>query len=175
MAKTKANAKVKTKSAATSKDYYEQNNLKNARTNGGYTEVVQNLTKCPFCDLKSKYFVAEESKLVLTVNLFPYIDGHMLIIPKRHVEAFDELTDLEWKQLKKLITIGKKIIKEHFGVTGVNFLYRQGNNSGISLGHLHFHLIPTPKIILNPTYTEIKETPLETAERLRKTCAKLKK
>ena len=153
-----------------STDYYAQENLVNARKSGKYSEVMASLKKCPFCDLKSKYFVLEKSKVVLTVNLFPYIDGHMLIIPKRHIETFGDITALEWKQINELVSVAEKVLKERFNIPGYNFLYRQGNISGSSLGHVHFHIIPTPKIILVPEYQQINVTPLDLAEQLRNLC-----
>lgn len=155
-----------------STDYYAQENLVNARKTGKYSEVMASLTKCPFCDLKSKYFVFEKTKVVLTVNLFPYIDGHLLIIPKRHIESFDKITKLEWRQINELVSVAEKVLKEHFNIPGYNFLYRQGNISGSSLGHVHFHIIPTPQIILVPEYQQINLAPLDAAEKLRNLCHK---
>lgn len=164
------------------RDYYSSDIQKNARKSARYDDVTRNLTKCPFCDLKAKYFVKELSGSVLTMNLFPYIDGHMMIIPKRHVESFELLNNKEWSEFKKLIDVGIKLIKSELGIENTNTLYRQGGkNSGASLGHLHVHLLPITagfmtyekqRFIYN--FLDVKHTPIEMAERLRKACQKLK-
>ena len=157
-------------------DYYSHKLQKGARTSGKYDEVMASLTKCPLCDLKNKYILLEMEKIVLTMNLFPYIDGHLMIIPRRHMEKISEMKAKEWGVVKKLLDKGVKIIKAEFGIEAVNFLYREGSKSGASLGHLHFHLIPTPPGFVTTyngqgiswNYQNLKYTPLEMAERLRK-------
>ncbi|HLB51421.1 hypothetical protein A3F07_02540 [candidate division WWE3 bacterium RIFCSPHIGHO2_12_FULL_38_15] len=157
-------------------DYYSQEIQKRARTSGKYNEIMANLTKCPLCDLKEKYILLEMEEIVLTVNLFPYIDGHLMIIPRRHMEKISELKAKEWTVVKKLLDIGVNIIKAEFGTEAVNILYREGQKSGASLGHLHFHLIPTPEGFVTTingqgiswNYQKLDYTPLEIAERLRK-------
>ena len=148
-------------------DYYDQDFLKNARVSGKYDEVMQSLTKCPFCDLKSKYVISEERDFVLTVSLFPYIDGHLLIIPRGHKEKFTDISPEEWAQVNSLIKKGMDLLKKLMGVSNVNVLYREGKKSGASLGHLHFHIIPCDTIILQPQYQEVKLSPLEMAEKFR--------
>ena len=126
-------------------DYYSHDIQKDARTSGKYTEVMANLTKCPLCDLKRKYILLEKEEIALTMNLFPYIDGHMMIIPKRHIEKIAGLRVREWNIVKKLLDIGISAIKAEFGFEAVNFLYREGAKSGASLGHLHFQDIRIKK------------------------------
>jgi len=44
-----------------------------------YENLCKGLTKCPLCDLRKKYIISEGRKMVLTTNLYPYIDGHLMI------------------------------------------------------------------------------------------------
>lgn len=148
----------------------------NPRVGDWYDRVVGSLDKCVFCDLKDKYIIAEESEMVLSVNLFPYLDGHLLIIPRRHIERFKELTDKEWHAVYRLTALGIDLLKHGFGIEDSNIVYREGGiGSGKSLGHLHFHIMPCVPGFLDRnergifyTYQELKLTPLEVAERLRK-------
>jgi len=149
--------------------------VSNPRVSDWYNRVVSSLDKCVFCDLKDKYIITEENGLALTVNLFPYIDGHLLIIPRRHIERFSEITPQEWTTVHSLITLGVDLLKQGFGMEDSNILYREGGvGSGKSLGHLHFHIMPCVPGFLDRnekgiyyTYQELKLTPLAIARKLK--------
>jgi dCMP deaminase len=152
--------------------------MANPRVSDWYDRVVSSLDKCVFCDLKAKYIVAEESGMVLAVNLFPYVDGHLLIIPRRHIEKFCELTLDEWVAVRRLTLLGMDLLKRGFDTENSNVLYREGGvGSGKSLGHLHLHIMPcVPGFLARNekgifyTYQELKLASLEIAERLRALC-----
>lgn len=152
------------------KDYYDQEFLKTARVEGKYDEVMKSLKKCPFCDLKSKYLLVEENDFVLSVSLFPYIEGHLLIIPREHKEKLSDIGSEEWLQVYSLAKKGMDLLRKYAGVKNINFLYREGKKSGASLGHIHFHIIPSDIPLLVPKYQRINTSPLEMAELLRKGC-----
>lgn len=156
------------------KKIYSQEDMKNARVSEWYDRIVSDLDKCPFCDLKDKYIIAEKGGMVLTVNLFAYIDGHLLIIPRRHIEKFGDITLEEWASAQYLIGAGISVIKQELLVENTNVLYREGGKSGCSLQHLHLHILPiTPEFMqYHKTkfvweYQKLNFTPLEMAERLR--------
>lgn len=162
------------------KDFYDPEYLKNARKSEWYDTVTRNLTKCPFCDLKKKYIITEKEGMILTVNLFPYIDGHLMVIPRRHVELFDDLNKTEWEAGHYLINLGMKLIKKQANIDNVNVLYREGKRAGASLKHFHIHILPiTDKFMkyekqkFTWTFQDIKHAPLEQAEMLREICKKL--
>jgi len=142
----------------------------NARTYASYSEVWQNTGKCVFCDLKDKYIIAEIDKVVLTVNLFPYIDGHLLIIPRRHFEDFEDTNEKEWKATKALVAIGEKIIKKEINAEGTWFLFRlaEGFKSQKTVAHAHAHLLPFSADLFKWEFQKIKIPPVELAAKLRK-------
>jgi len=72
------------KSPQNQQESHKNDKITNPRVSDWYDRVVSSLDKCVFCDLKSKYIIAEEGGMVLSVNLFPYLDGHLLIIPRGH-------------------------------------------------------------------------------------------
>ncbi len=148
-------------------DYYTKLNQKDARRTGIYDKIMGSLTKCPFCDLKEKYLINDTGLCVLTVNLFPYTDGHMLIIPKRHLENFEDLTDEEWDSIKTLINRAKQKLKEKLKIDSFNILYNDGPKSGASLGHFHIQIIPADKEVLKKLYQQINMAPIELAKKLK--------
>lgn len=153
-------------------DPYAPESQLTARERGFYEkvlEVVAQIGKCVFCDLKEKYLVREKDGVVLTVALYPYIDGHLLIIPRRHFTSIKELKPEEWQTIMSLFQEGARILKEKLGVNNVWFLIREGE--GIKVGktveHLHFHLMPYDLKVIKMGETKLTITPLEMAEKLR--------
>ena len=146
------------------------------RVSEWYDRIVTALDKCVFCDLKPKYVIMEQAEVVLTVSLFPYTEGHLLIIPRRHIERLKELTGLEWLAVNALLLIGVDLIAKALGVDDVNIIYREGGAaSGKSLGHLHWHIMPMRRGVLTRTtdgihytFQNVAKTPIELAELYRK-------
>ena len=156
-------------------DIFSEENLKNARVGKWYDELAQKVGKCVFCDLRERYIIAKKDSSVLTVSLFPYIDGQMMVIPTRHIERFDELSMAEWRETKFLLDLGIRLIREVVGVDGINVLYREGKGAGKSVGHLHFHLLPMTAEFMTYDknvgfvwkFQQITVSPVEMAERMR--------
>ncbi len=150
-----------------------------ARKNGLYQQVlaaVGQRQKCVFCDLKEKYIIAERDGVVLTVSLFPYVDGHLLIIPRRHLEHWHELKRREWLAVIALARLGLRRLREKLGQQSFWFLLREGQQAGKSVNHLHFHLFPAfPGFInhqqqaINLNFQTINLSPAALAKRLRRT------
>ena len=141
----------------------------NARTYEKYGEIWRNTGKCVFCDLREKYIVNEVDNVVLTVNLFPYIVGHLLIIPRRHIEAFSEVSDKEFIAIRKLAVYGENLLKEKLEIEQVWFMFRM--NGGFSgqktVPHVHAHLIPFNANLFKWKYQYIDVSPEDLAKKLR--------
>ncbi len=147
-----------------------------ARTGGYYGDIWTTVGKCVFCDLRDKYIVHEENGVVLTVALFAYIDGNLMIIPRRHVKSAKELTAEEWETVRKFMYIAKKIIRKVHGLKDIQYVLRDGGmavNSTVQ-DHLHMHCIPSDGPDLSVwNYRNLKYTPLENAELFRKQSKKI--
>src|SRR5579871_6106142 len=101
-----------------------QEEMKNARLNGSYYRIWKSTGKCVFCDLKDKYILREENGIALVVSLFPYIDGHLMATPRRHVSSPKELSSLEWDTIRKFNYLAKKLVKKVHKITGLWTLIR---------------------------------------------------
>lgn len=143
----------------------QQELYRDARTSGQYDKIWQTVGKCVFCDMRDKYVVYEENGVVITVALYAYIDGNVMIIPRRHVQSVKELTDEEWATMRKLMYIAKKMIRKVHGIRGVQYVIRDGGPTAQStVGHLHMHSIPFDAPDLSVwNYRKLKYTPLENA------------
>ncbi len=76
------------------------------------------------------------------LNLWPYNNGHAMIVPFRHVEDLTEMTDDEALEMhhisQRLVTAYRKTMNAQ----GVNVGLNLGRISGGSIDHLHLHLVP---------------------------------
>jgi diadenosine tetraphosphate (Ap4A) HIT family hydrolase len=99
---------------------------------------------CPFCRHEAfdpTVLITQNRKMLLTVAKAPYVRDQLLIIPKRHIERFSDLTFLELLYYWKMIVWAEKRLTS-LGYTGYSQLLREGDGVGKSIPHLHFHLIP---------------------------------
>jgi diadenosine tetraphosphate (Ap4A) HIT family hydrolase len=143
----------------------------NARFNGNYTSIWQNTGKCVFCDLKEKYIIQEQNGVVLTVALFPYINGHLLIIPRRHIECYSDMNQKEWKSMQELLNIGIKLLRDsEVEFKDYWFMYRipDGFKAGKTVNHTHGHILPYNDDLHKFNYQNITYPPIVLAENLRK-------
>lgn len=68
--------------------------------------------------------------------------GHTVVIPKRHVASFFELTAEEVVACMDMINEEKKRIDEEFNPDGYNVGVNIGPAAGQSIFHVHIHIIP---------------------------------
>lgn len=160
----------------TPEEQKKQEYYRDARTGGYYGDIWTSVGKCVFCDLRDKYIFYEENNVVMTVALFAYIDGNLMIIPRRHVRSVKELTAEEWKTVRKMMYIAKKLIRKVHGIKGLQYIIRDGGIEAQSTvsDHLHIHCIPFDAPDLSSwNYRRLKYTPLENAELYRKQQSKI--
>lgn len=140
---------------------------RDARTGGYYGKIWTSVGKCVFCDLRDKYIFFEENGMVMTVALYAYIDGNLMIIPRRHVRSVKELTPEEWESARKMMYMAKKLIRKVHGIKGLQYIIRDGGIEAQSTvsDHLHIHCIPFDAPDLSKwNYRKLQYTPLENAE-----------
>ena len=98
---------------------------------------------CLFCESKESGFIIENHLAYVSYDTYPVSKYHCLIIPKRHMKNFFDLTNDELVACNDLIKIIKKdIINKDPRVEGFNLGTNIGRVSGQSILHCHFHLIP---------------------------------
>ncbi|HSX16492.1 MAG TPA: NUDIX domain-containing protein [Patescibacteria group bacterium] len=153
----------------TPEERQKQEQYRDARFNKQYDSIWQSVGKCVFCDLKDKYIFFEENGIVMTVSLFAYIDGHFMIVPRRHVKSPKELTQLEWDTVRKFFYIAKKLVRDVHGIKGMQIVQKDGSDAQSTVDqHLHFHCIPFDKSDLCEwNYRKLALTPIENAEKYR--------
>ena len=105
--------------------------------------------ECIFCpgDNRSQ----DQARLVLYVgsltfvimNRFPYINGHLLVAPVRHVPDLESLTEKETLDLLLMVRRSIEVLKKVMSPEGFNVGLNLGSVAGAGVeAHLHFHIVP---------------------------------
>ena len=98
---------------------------------------------CLFCNAKESGIAAENEFAYASYDSYPVSDFHCLIIPKRHVKDYFEMSDEELLACNDLITkIKNEILAKDKTVKAFNIGTNAGKISGQSIMHCHIHLIP---------------------------------
>ena len=98
---------------------------------------------CLFCNISKERIILENDLAYAIHDGFPVTEMHSLIIPKRHIYDYFDLTKDELFACDQLIkSLKENILISDSSINGFNI----GMNSGISAGqtifHCHIHLIP---------------------------------
>ena len=98
---------------------------------------------CIFCKIRKEELQFENQLSYSSIDSYPVSEFHSLIVPKRHVETYFELTHEEIQACNELILKTKeKILKQDASVKGFNIGTNAGKVAGQSIMHCHIHLIP---------------------------------
>lgn len=99
--------------------------------------------ECIFCNLdQNREILAENDLAIAFYDAYPVNPGHTLIIPKRHVANYFELTEEECVAIQALLKIVKDTVEEKFHPDGYNIGVNVNEAAGQSVFHVHMHLIP---------------------------------
>lgn len=98
---------------------------------------------CLFCNLPDNLKIQAENDLAFAVfDGFPVNPGHVLVMPKRHVANYFELTKNELSAIQELLFLMKSRVEKEFHPDGFNIGINVGECAGQSVFHVHVHLIP---------------------------------
>ena len=98
---------------------------------------------CLFCNSKVSGAAHENDLAYASYDSYPVSDQHCLIIPKRHVADYFELSNEELIACNDLIKIIKQeVLDKDKSIKAFNIGTNAGKISGQSIMHCHIHLIP---------------------------------
>ncbi|HKB85599.1 MAG TPA: HIT domain-containing protein [Ignavibacteriaceae bacterium] len=106
--------------------------------------------QCVFCEMVNESpeelsnLIVDKGLLTFTVlNLFPYNNGHLMIVPYRHTSAFISLTDDENLEIMHKMRLAYNALKETLHPEGFNMGLNLGKGAGAGIHeHIHFHIVP---------------------------------
>lgn len=131
---------------------------------------------CLGCNLANKVeavnVVFEDDYVCCILDHNPYNEGHVLILPKKHIRYFDELDENTANSVIKASRIISKAIKKLFNPDGITVC----QNGGVfdELTHFHMHIVPRYEgQNFADFFTEDGETNIEEENNLEETKRKI--
>jgi ATP adenylyltransferase len=116
----------------------------------GSGEQEGNEDSCIFCALQehseddeSKFILHRASHNYIVLNIFPYISGHLLIVPYSHIGDLDRVPKEASDEMMDLTKRCQTVLNETYHPQGFNLGMNLGRAAGAGVaGHVHFHIMP---------------------------------
>ena len=129
---------------------------------------------CVFCALpkanddRKNLIVHRGQRCFVILNKYPYNNGHLMIVPTRHLADFRQLDTDEGQELFALAQRSIEVLKQAYGPEGFNVGMNLGAAAGAGIrDHLHLHVVPRWNGDTNflPVLADVKAMPqhLETS------------
>jgi len=135
---------------------------------------------CRFCKIikKKEDMVFENDDIYVMINQNPYKEGHVMILPKKHVVDLRGLDEKTLKKFYKTIDFMINVLEKTYGTKSFNIGCNIGPAAGCTYEHLHFQIIP--RWVGDSGFMEVftstrvmKEHPKKTRDRLIQTIKEL--
>ena len=101
---------------------------------------------CIFCEnngLNTDLVVFTGKTCFVVLNLYPYNNGHLMTVPRRHVADLSSTTAEERAELMGLTRLAEMALGEAYQPHGINVGINLGRPAGAGvLDHLHIHMVP---------------------------------
>ncbi len=104
---------------------------------------------CVFCRIladhkdKQHLILSRKAHAYAVLNLYPYSNGHCLIVSNRHVSDISKLPKPEYTQMMDLLVETKDLLQKALKPQGFNVGINLGRIAGAGIpGHVHVHLVP---------------------------------
>jgi ATP adenylyltransferase len=103
---------------------------------------------CIFCKKpterrdKENLILCQGDDAFVIMNKFPYNNGHLMVVPKRHCIDMDQLGDGELQELSYFLKLSLRVLKQCLHPHGFNIGMNIGKVGGAGEEHIHFHIIP---------------------------------
>jgi len=103
---------------------------------------------CVFCNALSEPDAAplilhRGATCFVILNLFPYNNGHLMVIPNRHIASLGSATPEELSELITLTRAAEIALTEAYAPHGINMGINLGKPAGAGiLDHVHMHVVP---------------------------------
>jgi len=86
--------------------------------------------------------IYHDNFIFITLNLYPYNPGHLMIVPNRHIIKYLDLSKQELIHISRTIQGLQMLLDNIYNPKGYNIGINQGKIAGGSIDHLHIHLVP---------------------------------
>jgi len=104
---------------------------------------------CVFCDLPAlrddarTYILYRGARAFVIMNLYPYNNGHLMVVPYVHVDALGALDEPTLTEMMTLAQRTQAVVGERMRPQGFNIGINQGRAAGAGIAdHVHMHVLP---------------------------------
>jgi ATP adenylyltransferase len=105
---------------------------------------------CVFCKIhaependETNFVVYRASRNFIVLNRYPYISGHLLIVPNEHVGELDSAAKETTDELMDLTKRSQTALREAYQPEGFNVGMNLGHSAGAGIvDHIHIHILP---------------------------------
>jgi ATP adenylyltransferase len=98
---------------------------------------------CVFCDAADDLILVRGQVTFVILNKYPYNNGHVMVVPGRHVPSLSALTAEEQAELMRLTRHAEMALTDVYAPQGINIGVNLGRPAGAGvLDHLHVHVVP---------------------------------
>lgn len=112
--------------------------------------AVSESNGCVFCRLRddpdkdeANFVIHRASHSFIVLNIYPYISGHLLIVPYQHVSELDVAAKETTDELMDLTKRCQTALREAYQPTGFNIGMNLGKSAGAGIvDHIHIHILP---------------------------------
>jgi len=95
---------------------------------------------------KSDYTVVlEDTDILVVMDLYPATPGHLLVLPKKHIETIYEVPADLGARIMTTAVLAAKAIKEKLSPDGLNLIQANEAAAGQTIPHFHLHIVPRYK------------------------------
>ena len=115
----------------------------------GSSEEKRHAPSCVFCALQeagddeSKFILHRGRYNFVVLNLYPYISGHLLIVPYAHLGELDAAPKETTDELMDLTKRSQTLLRETYNPHGFNLGMNLGRAAGAGVAdHIHLHIMP---------------------------------
>ena len=99
---------------------------------------------CVFCtkpEVKDREIVGNKLAWAFPTNI-PIVPGHILVVPRRCVATYKDLTEKEKVAIEKIRIIITEALKKTFKAEGFNYAWNENTVAGQAVPHFHLHIVP---------------------------------
>ena len=95
------------------------------------------MSLCPFCNMERERIILENSRVYAVLDAFPVSPGHVLIIPKQHVQSLFKLAPDGQLSLLEALRQGRTMPESDYSPDGWKIGVNDGGAAGQTVMHLH--------------------------------------
>ena len=111
--------------------------------------LQENEDGCIFCkkpsenDDKNLLILKRGEYTYIIMNLYPYNNAHLIVVPYSHKSNLSELKDTEMLEMFKMVQLSEQVLTKVYHPDGFNIGLNLGKVAGAGIAdHLHIHIVP---------------------------------